>query len=82
MAASNVQNVDDNLDFIFECFIETLCSTHKALCIDTDAQRKCSSNATYLQQFFLSQHLLEVLDTHKSILILLLEHQNKFVAKF
>ena len=40
MAASNVQNVDENLDFIFECFIETLCSTHQAVCIDMDAQRK------------------------------------------
>ena len=40
MAASNVQNVDDNLDFIFEHFIETLCSTHQTVCIDTDVQRK------------------------------------------
>ena len=40
MAASNVQNVDNNLDFIFERFIEMLCSTHQAVCIGTDAQRK------------------------------------------
>ena len=40
MAASNVQNVHDNLDFIFEHFTETLFSTHQAVCIDKDAQRK------------------------------------------
>ena len=40
MAASNVPNLDDNLDSIFEHFIETLCSTHTAVRIDTDTQRK------------------------------------------
>ena len=40
MTVSNVPNVDDNLGFIFESFIETLCSTHTAVSIDTDAQRK------------------------------------------
>ena len=40
MAASNVPNVDDNLDFIFESFIETLCSTHTAVSIDSNAQQK------------------------------------------
>ena len=40
MTASNVPNLDDNLDSIFERFIETLCSTHTAVHIDTDAQRK------------------------------------------
>ena len=39
-AASNKPNVDDNLDFIFESFIETLCSTHTVVFIDTDAQQK------------------------------------------
>ena len=40
MAISNVPNLHENLDFIFERFIETLCSTHTALSIDTYAQRK------------------------------------------
>ena len=40
MAVSNVPNLDDNLDFIFEHFIEILCSTHTAVSIDTDAQQK------------------------------------------
>ena len=39
MAASNVPNVDDNLDLIFKSFVETLCSTHQAVCIDTDTQQ-------------------------------------------
>ena len=40
MATSNVPNLHENLDFIFEHFIETLCSTHTAVSIDTVAQRK------------------------------------------
>ena len=40
MATLNVPNVDDNFDFIFESVIETLCSTHIAVSIDTDAQQK------------------------------------------
>ena len=40
MAISNVPNLHDNLDFIFERFMETLCSTHTAASIDTDAQQK------------------------------------------
>ena len=40
MAASNVPNPDDNLDSIFDRFIQTLCSTHTAVSIDTDGQRK------------------------------------------
>ena len=40
MATSNVPNLHENLDFIFEHFIETLCSTHTALSIDRDAQLK------------------------------------------
>ena len=40
MAALNVPNLDENLDSIFDHFIQTLCSTHMAVSIDTDAQRK------------------------------------------
>ena len=40
MATSNVPNLHENLDFIFEHFIQTLCSTHTAVCIDTDTQQK------------------------------------------
>ena len=40
MATSNVPNLHENLDFIFEHFTETLYSTHTAVSIDTDAQQK------------------------------------------
>ena len=40
MATSNVPNLYENLDFIFEHFIETPCLTHTAVSIDTDAQQK------------------------------------------
>ena len=39
MAASNVPNLDDNLDSIFDRFIQTVCSTHMAVSIDTDGQQ-------------------------------------------
>ena len=40
MASSNVPDWEDTLDDLFEHFIETLYSTHTAIRIDTDADRK------------------------------------------
>ena len=39
-SSSNVLNGDNTLDDLFECFIKTLYSTHKAIRIDTDSDQK------------------------------------------
>ena len=43
--SSNLHNGENSLDDLFECFIETLCSTHTAVAFDTDANRKLEFKA-------------------------------------
>ena len=75
MATSNVPNLHENLDFIFECFIETLCSTHTAVSIDTDAQQKLEFKLYLVIQLFNSiiQFKIEYLKNM---------NKNQYVIKF
>ena len=46
MASSlNLHNGENSLDDLFECFIETLYSTHTAIAFDTDANQKLEFKA-------------------------------------
>ena len=46
-SASNLPHGENTLDDLFECFIETLHSTHTAIAFDTDAKQKLEFKSIY-----------------------------------